>query len=76
MYEEYKAQLVKINKKLQDVTTFNNKLDEKYEPLSKHISDLNYLRSNLELYIKWHDQAHQPGVYEGVDNLKACRVYE
>jgi hypothetical protein len=76
MYQEYKAQLTKINKKLQDAETFNSKLDEKYESLSKYISDLNYLKSNLELYIKWHDCGHQPGVYEGIDNLEACRVYE
>jgi hypothetical protein len=74
MYDEYTKQLIKINKLLQKKIKLR-KSKPYDEELIKYISDLNYFKSNLELGLAWKECGHEPGVYQGIDNISACKVY-
>jgi hypothetical protein len=74
--DEYKEQSSKIKKLIDIKFQLNKSLPEKDLVLTKEISDLNYYKNNLEFAIKWMTKCHEPGVYEGIDNLKALKSYQ
>ena len=74
---EYKQQLGIINKKLEEKKVQSNNLSKKDLTLTTDINNLNFYKSNLLFSIQWMEQCHEPGVrITGIDNIKACRVYE
>lgn len=76
LHDEYKIGLSKINKLLQEKYAIARSLSEKDFDLTKEISDLNYFKSNLEFGMKWQERCHAPGVYNGIENINANKVYE
>lgn len=73
--EEYKEQLIKVEGQIKIKQTILNNSEDGDISIIKEIDDLYYFKSNLKFGIKWMEQCHAPGVYQGIDNLKATDVY-
>jgi hypothetical protein len=73
--DEYKEQLKIVNKSLEEKTLLKKSSSKIDKNLLKNMSDLHCAKDNLEMSIYWMSHSHEKNVYEGIDNLKACRVY-
>lgn len=81
LLHEYKEQFNIITNELKKIEYKINKLSIKVPEYDLELNDLKNSRNNLNYYlrnlnysIKWMELAHEPGVYNGIEN-KNIKVY-